>query len=90
MDGLSISCTRSPPQPSACPTPWRSAATGALLARTCQSELDKYSHTDYVPGRLVFDIGGNKYRIVASVDFDEQILVVDEVMTHQEYNRETI
>jgi len=39
---------------------------------------------------LVFDIGGNKYRIVASVDFDERILVVDEVMTHEKYNRETI
>ncbi len=46
--------------------------------------------TDYVSGRLVFDIGGNKYRLVASVDFDEQILVVDKVMTHEEYDRETI
>jgi len=77
MDGLSISCMGSRPQPSACPTPWRSAAAGAFLACTCQSELDKYSHTDYVSGRLVFDIGGNKYRIVASVDFDEQILGED-------------
>ena len=49
-----------------------------------------FAAADYVSGRLVFDISGNKYRIVASVDFDEQILVVDEVMTHEEYNRETI
>jgi len=49
-----------------------------------------FAAADYVSGRLVFDIGGNKYRIVASVDFDEQILVVDEVMTHEEYNRGTI
>jgi mRNA interferase HigB len=49
-----------------------------------------FAATDYVSGRLVFDIGGNKYRIVASVDFDERILVVDEVMTHEKYNRETI
>jgi mRNA interferase HigB len=46
--------------------------------------------TDYVAGRLVFNIGGNKYRIVASVDFQEQILVVDEVMTHEQYDRKTI
>lgn len=48
-----------------------------------------FAACDYVSGRLVFD-GGNKYRIIASVDFDEQILVVDEVMTHEQYNRETI
>ena len=45
---------------------------------------------DYVGGRLVFDIGGNKYRVIASVDFNEQILVVDKVLTHEEYNREKI
>ncbi len=45
--------------------------------------------TDYVSGRLIFDIGGNKYRVIASVDFDEQILVVDQVMTHEDYSRES-
>lgn len=49
-----------------------------------------FASADYVSGRLVFDIGGNKYRLVASVDFDEQILVVNEVMTHEEYDRERI
>jgi mRNA interferase HigB len=49
-----------------------------------------FAAADYVSGRLVFDIGGNKYRIVASVDFDGQILVVDKVMTHERYNREEI
>jgi HTH-type transcriptional regulator/antitoxin HigA len=37
---------------------------------------------------VVFDIGGSKYRVVASVDFDAQILVVDKVLTHEEYARE--
>ena len=49
-----------------------------------------FASADYVAGRLVFDIGGNKYRIVASVDFQEQILIVDKVMTHEQYDRETI
>ena len=49
-----------------------------------------FAATDYVSGRLVFDIGGNKYRVIASVDFDEQILVVDQVMTHEEYDREKL
>lgn len=40
-------------------------------------------------GRLIFDIGGNKYRLIASVDFGEQLLVIEQVLTHQDYERET-
>jgi hypothetical protein len=49
-----------------------------------------FASADYVAGRLVFNIGGNKYRIIASVDFQEQILIVDKVMTHEQYDKETI
>ncbi len=49
-----------------------------------------FASADYVSGRLVFDIGGNKYRVIASVDFDEKILVIDEVMTRRKYDREAI
>jgi mRNA interferase HigB len=40
--------------------------------------------------RLIFDIGGNKYRLIASVDFAEQLFVIERVLTHQEYERETL
>jgi mRNA interferase HigB len=45
---------------------------------------------DYVQssGTLIFDIGGNKYRLVAHVDFVEQILYVESVLTHEQYDRE--
>jgi len=51
---------------------------------------DTFMSADYVSGHVVFNIGGNKYRVIASVDFEEQILVVDRVLTHEEYNREVI
>lgn len=35
----------------------------------------------------IFDIGGNKYRLTARIDFEEQILRILEVMTHEQYNR---
>ena len=38
-------------------------------------------------GRLIFDIGGNKYRLIASVDFGEQLLVIEQVLTHEDYER---
>ena len=48
--------------------------------------------TDYVPDTktLIFNIGGSKYRLVAHVDFGEQMLVIHSVMTHEEYSRETL
>ncbi len=46
--------------------------------------------TDYAPttGTLIFEIGGNKYRLVARVDFEEQIFFVQDVMTREECDRE--
>ena len=46
--------------------------------------------TDYVAvhGRLSFDIGGNKYRLFALVDFEEQALFIERILTHEQYNRE--
>ncbi len=46
--------------------------------------------TDYAPssGTLIFDICGNKYRLVTRVDFEEQILFIQSVLTHEEYDRE--
>ncbi len=48
--------------------------------------------TDYAPaaGTLIFDIGGNKYRLIARVDFEEQMLFFQTVMTHEKYNRENL
>jgi mRNA interferase HigB len=48
--------------------------------------------TDYsaATGTLIFDIGGNKYRLIARVDFEEQMLYVQSVMTHEKYHRENL
>jgi mRNA interferase HigB len=48
--------------------------------------------TDYAPntGTLIFDIGGNKYRLIARVDFEEAILFIQDIMTHAEYDREEL
>jgi len=48
--------------------------------------------TDCAPasGTLIFDIGGNKYRLAARVDFQEQLLYIQTVLTHEEYGREDL
>jgi len=36
---------------------------------------------------VVFNIGGNKYRLITTVNFKGQIVIVDVVLTHPEYDR---
>jgi len=40
--------------------------------------------------RTVFNIGGNKYRLVADVRYDLGRVYVRNVLTHQEYDRRSI
>ena len=51
-----------------------------------------FSSIDYAPasGTMIFDIGGNKYRLIARVDFEEQVLFIQSVMTHEGYGREKL
>lgn len=46
-----------------------------------------FNATDKVGGFYVFDVGGNKYRIVASIHFNTQKMYIRHVLTHQEYNK---
>jgi len=51
-----------------------------------------FRSADYAPesGTLIFNIGGNNYRLVARVDFEEGMLFIERVMTHAEYDREKL
>lgn len=46
-----------------------------------------YPHADKVGRCTVFDIKGNRYRLVAIVSFEAQTVSVRRVMTHEEYSR---
>ena len=51
------------------------------------SDLKKaFNSVDRVRDFYVFDIGGNKFRIVAAIHFDKQRLYVRHVFTHKEYD----
>ena len=48
----------------------------------------RYRHASFVAdNRVIFNIGGNKYRLVAHVNYAFQIVYVKFVGTHAEYNR---
>ncbi|NVZ08085.1 type II toxin-antitoxin system HigB family toxin [Allochromatium humboldtianum] len=48
-----------------------------------------FNSVDSVGDLVVFDIGGNKYRLIAYIRFEKQILYIKAVLTHQDYDRGT-
>ncbi len=46
-----------------------------------------FSSADQVGSHTVFNIGGNKYRLIAEVNCKVGVLLVRQVLTHQEYDR---
>lgn len=46
-----------------------------------------FPSADYVDSYVVFNIGGNKFRLVAVVVFSAEVVTVVKVMTHEKYNR---
>ncbi len=46
-----------------------------------------FNTVDKVGELAVFDVGGNKYRLIAYIRFEKQIFYVKAVLTHRDYNR---
>lgn len=52
------------------------------------NELRKtFASADYVDGLTVFNIGGNKYRLIASIHYNRRKVYIRNVLTHTEYDR---
>lgn len=46
-----------------------------------------FNAVDKVGELAVFDIGGNKYRLITYVRFEKQIVYIKAVLTHREYDK---
>ncbi len=49
---------------------------------------DTFRHVDRYRQCFIFDVGGNKARLIAHVDFESKTVVVMRVLTHKEYDRD--
>ncbi|HME06291.1 MAG TPA: type II toxin-antitoxin system HigB family toxin [Bryobacteraceae bacterium] len=59
---------------------------------TWSSFLDvrqSFNTADFVAPQVVFDIGGNKYRLVSEINFGRKVLFIRAIMTHEEYEKGT-
>ena len=46
-----------------------------------------YPHADPVGTCTVFNIGGNKYRLISKIYYDDQVILVKHILTHSEYDK---
>ena len=48
---------------------------------------ETFPSADMVDDLIVFNVGGNKYRLIASIHFNRRKVYVRHVLTHVEYDR---
>lgn len=46
-----------------------------------------FPSADYVEGKTVFNVGGNKVRTITVITYEIAQVIVTEVLTHEEYDR---
>lgn len=47
-----------------------------------------FPSADKVGDLVVFNIGGNKYRLITSVHFNRQKIYIRDILTHSEYDKD--
>ncbi|OTP80603.1 hypothetical protein PAMC26510_01395 [Caballeronia sordidicola] len=46
-----------------------------------------FNTVDYVAPFTVFDVGGNKYRVITDIHYNRKKVYIRYVLTHAEYDR---
>lgn len=67
-------------------TMWRTATAAAKWSNLAQLKVD-FPSADYVPPFTVFNVKGNRYRLITLIDYAEQVVVVRNVLTHAAYSK---
>ncbi len=65
---------------------WFSVAERPNWEKFADIKLD-FPSVDMVDDKAIFNIGGNKYRLIAHVNFDSKHVFVKWIGTHAEYDR---
>jgi mRNA interferase HigB len=66
---------------------WYAVAGHARWRTIADVRLD-FSHADAVGIFTVFNIAGNKYRMIAIIKYRWQIVYIRHILTHAEYDKE--
>lgn len=47
-----------------------------------------YPHANFVEGYTVFNIGGNKFRLITKITYKVKTIKIENVLTHSEYDED--
>ena len=67
---------------------WYQVARRATWANFVEVK-ESFNTADFVSPHVVFDIGGNKYRLIAEINFRSGLVFIRRIMTHQQYEKGT-
>ena len=65
---------------------WYRVAKRAIWANFSEVR-QSFNSAGFVAPHVVFDIGGNKYRLMAEINFGKKALFIRYFMTHKEYEK---
>jgi mRNA interferase HigB len=66
---------------------WHASVEKAVWSRPSDAKDMFGASVDFVGDRLVFDVGGNKYRLVVHVAYAYKRVLIKFIGTHAEYDR---
>ncbi|MBS1788088.1 MAG: type II toxin-antitoxin system HigB family toxin [Acidobacteria bacterium] len=66
---------------------WFRITKHAFWLNLAQTRRD-FPHADSVGDCTVFNIGGNKYRLITKIRYNKQRVYITHVLTHKEYDKE--
>ena len=49
---------------------------------------EAFPSADLVSNFTIFNIGGNKYRLIVYIDYEDQIVFIRHILTHAEYDKD--
>jgi mRNA interferase HigB len=65
---------------------WYAVAKRARWTKLADVRQD-FRHADAVGPLTVFNIAGNKYRLIAAIRYRWQVVYIRQILTHFEYNK---
>lgn len=66
---------------------WREATLGATW-KSFDDVKKTFRTADLYGLCVIFDIGGNNYRLTASINYETEVVSIKAVMTHAEYDKD--
>ncbi len=66
---------------------WHKVASKAIWENLIEVQA-VFPKAEAVGNFTVFNIKGNNYRLIVSIDYEQQLIYIKYILTHTEYNRD--